>query len=134
MPAAARSGSNLPREARRLWCWWSVIGTPSPRSDPTSTRSTWARWSPSSPADVAAFARQPGPGFDVVVADPPYEVGPDDLRAVLADLHRSGRLRGGADIVIERANRSGDMDWPSPLRGVRSRRYGDTVVHRGTVD
>jgi 16S rRNA (guanine966-N2)-methyltransferase len=85
------------------------------------------------PADVAAFARQPGPAFDVVVADPPYEVGPDDLRAILADLHRSGRLRGGADIVIERANRSGDMDWPSPLRGVRSRRYGDTVVHRGTV-
>jgi 16S rRNA (guanine966-N2)-methyltransferase len=81
------------------------------------------------PSDVAAFARLPGPAFDIVVADPPYAVDADQLTAALADLVRGGRLRPGADLLIERAHRDGELAWPPPLRPVRSRRYGDTVVH-----
>jgi 16S rRNA (guanine966-N2)-methyltransferase len=85
------------------------------------------------PADVSAFARLAGPAFDIVVADPPYGLPADELARVLADLHGAGRLRSGADILIERASRDGEPDWPAPLRAVRSRRYGDTAVHVGCL-
>jgi 16S rRNA (guanine966-N2)-methyltransferase len=81
--------------------------------------------------DVAAYARSTGEAFDVVVADPPYGESGETLRAVLAGLHAAGRLRPAADLVLERAARDGVLDWPEPLTGVRSRRYGDTLVCYG---
>jgi 16S rRNA (guanine966-N2)-methyltransferase len=85
------------------------------------------------PSDVAAFARTVGPAFDIVVADPPYDLATADLAAVLRDLWHSGRLRLAADLMIERAHRHGAFEWPEPLRGIRTRRYGDTVVHVGAA-
>lgn len=85
-------------------------------------------------ADVAAFARLPGRSFDVVVADPPYELASADLLTVLTHLHSAGRVHSGTDTLIERAVRSGEIDWPAPFRAGRSRRYGDTAVHAATVD
>ncbi len=84
-------------------------------------------------SDVAAFVRLPGPAFDVVVADPPYELAIQTLHALVADLFAAGRVHAGTDVLIERAARSGDIVWPEPLRAGRSRRYGDTVVHAATV-
>jgi 16S rRNA (guanine966-N2)-methyltransferase len=83
------------------------------------------------PGDAAAFVRTPGDGFDLVVADPPYAQSADVLRALLSGLHTSGRLRPGADLVVEVSARAGELDWPEPLLGVRARRYGDTLVCYG---
>lgn len=83
------------------------------------------------PGDAAAFARAPGDTFDIVVADPPYGQPRQALREVLADLHAAGRLRPGADLVIEVPSRGGEVDWPEPLLSVRARRYGDTLVCYG---
>lgn len=83
------------------------------------------------PTDAAAFARSPGEAFDIVLADPPYAEPGEALTRVLADLQRAGRLRPGADIVIERSVRDGQIDWPAPLESTRVRRYGDTLVCYG---
>lgn len=85
-------------------------------------------------SDVAAFARLPGSAVDVVVADPPYDLAALAIEALLADLHTSGLVHPGTDVLIERAVRSGDIGWPPPFRTGRSRRYGDTAVHMATVD
>ena len=85
-------------------------------------------------ADVTAVAsltsRLAGP-FDIVVADPPYDVDGAAVTAVLAALVAGGVLATHADLIVERSTRSGELDWPDPLSGVRVKRYGDTLLCYG---
>ncbi|MTD13517.1 methyltransferase [Nakamurella sp. YIM 132087] len=84
------------------------------------------------PASALAFAGGPHPQpYDIVLADPPYDLAGPDLTAVLAALVAAGGCAPGADVVIERSVRSGDLDWPPPLTARREKRYGDTVLHWG---
>ena len=83
-------------------------------------------------ADARTFAASPaGRPFDFVVADPPYDLPTDDLREVFAALAAAGHLGIGADLIVERNKRSGEMRWPEPLVGVRTKRYGDTMLCYG---
>lgn len=68
--------------------------------------------------------------FDVVVADPPYDLPDDHLTAVLMEV--LDHLAPAAVVGIERARRSGPVAWPSDLGDADRRRYGDTVLHRAT--
>ena len=81
--------------------------------------------------DAAAFAGVAGQEFDIVLADPPYDVTNDAVAAVLGALVAGGRLRPHADLVVERPARSGAIVWPAPLVAVKTRRYGDTLVCYG---
>jgi 16S rRNA (guanine966-N2)-methyltransferase len=85
------------------------------------------------PGDVAAFAaRSAGSGqFDVVLADPPYDLTTDALAGVLTGLHRAELLAPHADLVIERGRKSGPPTWPDPLEGIRTKKYGDTLLCYG---
>lgn len=83
-------------------------------------------------ADVRTFASTPaGRRFDYVVADPPYDVPTTELAAIFAALAAGGHLHTGADLIVERSKRSGDMDWPEPLTAVRTKKYGDTRLCYG---
>jgi 16S rRNA (guanine966-N2)-methyltransferase len=66
-----------------------------------------------------------GPGFDVVLLDPPYDS--DVLSLVLPSLADGGALRDEATLVVERS-----LHRPLPevdgLRILETRRYGDTVI------
>jgi len=89
------------------------------------------------PGEVTGFVMRAGYGsetvgtFDIVVADPPYEQATDLLVTMLLALNRSGLLAAHADLVVERSVKAGDQLWPTPLEGVRSRRYGDTLLCYG---
>ena len=80
------------------------------------------------PSPAAAYPAQTGPRFDIVVADPPYDLPNDDLTAILAGLVAHDRLAPGADVVLERSRRTADLAWPVPLAAAKSKRYGDTVL------
>ncbi len=69
-----------------------------------------------------------GSGFDIVVADPPYDLANAEITRMLGDLHARGLLNPYADLIIERARRTADLEWPEPLVGERTKRYGDTVL------
>jgi 16S rRNA (guanine966-N2)-methyltransferase len=69
--------------------------------------------------------------FDVVVADPPYRMGEDELTAVLAALVR--HLAPGAIVTVERGRREPVPTWPPELGEPEARRYGDTTLHRATL-
>jgi 16S rRNA (guanine966-N2)-methyltransferase len=71
-----------------------------------------------------------GPAFGVVVADPPYAVGEDEVSAMLTAL-RGGWLAPGALVVVERATRSGPVPWPDGYAPDRSRRYGEATFWYG---
>ena len=83
------------------------------------------------PGDVAAFPSRATGRFDIVVADPPYDLPEAALLDVLTSLHTAGLLAPNADLVIERGVKSGAPAWPEPLSGVRSKKYGDTLLCYG---
>jgi len=72
---------------------------------------------------------RPG-GYDLVFADPPYEVTDDAVARVLA-LLADGWLAHGALVVVERATRSGPFDWPPGYAEGKSRRYGEATFWYG---
>ena len=84
-------------------------------------------------ADVgrALAGELPGAPFDLVLLDPPYRTGDTELTEVLAAL--VAHLGPGATVVVERARRDGEVVWPADLLPGRSRRYGDTAVHRASA-
>jgi 16S rRNA (guanine966-N2)-methyltransferase len=67
--------------------------------------------------------------YDVVLVDPPYDVPDAEVARWLAAADAHGWLADGAVVVVERDARGGTFAWPEPLRPVRERRYGDTVLH-----
>lgn len=84
------------------------------------------------PAAVAAdraerFVSRPvGEPWDLVLVDPPYDLGEADLAAVLAGL--LGDLGEGAVVVVERSTRAPEPAWPAGLVRFDRRAYGETAV------
>ena len=70
-------------------------------------------------------------GFDVVLADPPYAVPADEVRDVLRSLVAGEWLVPGGVVVVERSSREPGWNWPTPLEGLRERRYGEAVLRYG---
>ncbi|MCY9787806.1 16S rRNA (guanine(966)-N(2))-methyltransferase RsmD [Nocardiopsis sp. EMB25] len=73
-------------------------------------------------------AANPGEPFDLVVADPPYAVGDEEVAGVLADLARNGWLAEDAVVVVERSKRGAEPTWPPGLERDRKRGYGEAVL------
>jgi 16S rRNA (guanine966-N2)-methyltransferase len=71
--------------------------------------------------------------YDLVFADPPYAVTAEAVRRVLA-LLTAGWLADGALVVVERATRSGPLDWPPGYSQGKSRRYGEATFWYGWHD
>jgi 16S rRNA (guanine966-N2)-methyltransferase len=80
------------------------------------------------------LARGPAGGrYDLVFADPPYALGGEEVTAMLSALADRAWLTPGALVVVERATRSGPLDWPDGLVPDRARRYGEATIWYGLV-
>jgi 16S rRNA (guanine966-N2)-methyltransferase len=79
------------------------------------------------------LARGPGDGplRDFVFADPPYLTPAADVRRMLAELRARGWLASDALVVVERATRTGPLDWPPGYAADRSRDYGEATLWYG---
>jgi 16S rRNA (guanine966-N2)-methyltransferase len=80
------------------------------------------------------LARGPAHGgsrYDVVFADPPYALADTAVSQVLSLLTGQGWLAPGALVVVERATRSGPLNWPDGFVPDRSRRYGEATFWYG---
>lgn len=64
--------------------------------------------------------------WDVVLLDPPYDLGEAALTANLELL--PALLREAAVVLVERSNRSPQPTWPAGLTLLRSKRYGDSAL------
>lgn len=74
-------------------------------------------------AVVAAGAQGP---VDLVLADPPYDLGTVEIESVLAGLIAHGWVRTGTVAVVERAAGGARLCWPAGWQPWEPRRYGDT--------
>jgi 16S rRNA (guanine966-N2)-methyltransferase len=79
------------------------------------------------------LARPPdgdGGRYDLAFADPPYAVTGEAVARVLTQLG-NGWLAEDALVVVERATRSGALDWPPGYVAGKSRRYGEATFWYG---
>jgi 16S rRNA (guanine966-N2)-methyltransferase len=63
---------------------------------------------------------------DLVLADPPYDVGATEVEAVLAALSAHGWVRAATVVVVERAAGGAPLTWPDGWIPWPERVYGDT--------
>lgn len=78
-------------------------------------------------ARVLTHLAGPPLAADLVLLDPPYDVGEDDLAEVLVRLG-DGWVAPDGVVVIERSRRSPEPAWPAGMTRTDSRTYGDTQV------
>jgi 16S rRNA (guanine966-N2)-methyltransferase len=64
--------------------------------------------------------------FDLVFLDPPYEFANSDLLNILASLR--DLLSPGATVVIERSDKTGDLDQQDWLEVISDKKFGSTKV------
>lgn len=78
---------------------------------------------------VRPYLQRGGPAVkvDLVFADPPYDIPPDELAQALAALVPA--LASAAVVVVEWSTRAPMPDWPAGLVPVASKDYGETVLH-----
>ncbi len=76
---------------------------------------------------VAALPPEP---YDLVLFDPPYALGSDDVAILLTAIVRAGGLDPGGIVVVERSTRTA-FEWPEGLTGLRDKVYGETRLWYG---
>jgi len=82
------------------------------------------------PSAVARFVGRddrPGAPYDLVICDPPYDLGPPELDAVLSEL-ADGWLAESSTVVLTRGHKSSTGVIPLHWATARQLRYGDSLV------
>lgn len=65
---------------------------------------------------------------DLVLADPPYDVGEPVLAEVLSRMVHGGWLAPGGVLVVERSARSPEPTWPEGIHPEGAKVYGETAL------
>ncbi len=79
---------------------------------------------------VERFIGDGGPAYDLVFADPPYDLDAGTLARQLEAL-ATDRIASGAVVVVERSSRDPVWRWPPPFEALRVRRYGSGTLWYG---
>ena len=82
-------------------------------------------------AALAGAATRP---YEVVFADPPYDVTTGEVETVLTTLATGGWVGDGAVAVVERPTSSVPLTWPRGWSAWPDRRYGDTRLEFGEYE
>ncbi|MQY28138.1 16S rRNA (guanine(966)-N(2))-methyltransferase RsmD [Nocardia aurantia] len=82
----------------------------------------------------SVLATAPADRYDLVFSDPPYALSGDEVAADLSALAGHDWLHPGALIVVERATRSPETQWPADYSAEKPRRYGETRIDIAEFD
>jgi len=77
----------------------------------------------------SVLARPADEPFDLVLADPPYAVDTAKLGVMLTALAEGGWVAGDGLVIVERARRDGEPDWPAGFASLRTMNHGDTAMY-----
>ncbi len=76
-------------------------------------------------------AEPPDAPYDVIFADPPYDVGNAGVEGLLGRLVAHGWLGPEAVVVVERSRRTPPFTWPPEIDPVDERTYGEAALWYG---
>ena len=69
--------------------------------------------------------------FDLIFADPPYAVTARIIETMLASLADQRWVVNGGIVVVERSARDPEPLWPSEIKAMKQRRYGEGCLWYG---
>ena len=69
--------------------------------------------------------------FDIVFADPPYAMAAQLVARLLETLTDERWVVDGGIVVVERAWRDAEPEWPSEMKAIKQRRYGEGCLWYG---
>lgn len=67
--------------------------------------------------------------FDIIFLDPPYEISNKEVEKNLSDLVNNSYVKKSTVVAIERDSKARPLEWPSPLREVKVRKYGAATIY-----
>jgi 16S rRNA (guanine966-N2)-methyltransferase len=86
-------------------------------------------------SSVEQVLRRPSSScYDVVFADPPYDLDSSTLATELEQLVINGWLAASSLVVVERSRRTPDLKWPEAAAGQWSRAYGETTLFFASLE
>jgi len=86
-------------------------------------------------SSVEQVLRRPSSrSYDVVFADPPYDLDTRTLATELEQLVTNGWLAASSLVVVERSRRTPDLMWPETAAGLWSRAYGETTLFFASME
>ena len=74
--------------------------------------------------------------YDIIFMDPPYDFAGVELTTALLQIKVLEFLNDDGVIAVERARKSGSMNWPDGVGGfepIRERNYGPAVIYYGKL-
>jgi len=83
------------------------------------------------PAKTAVARPLPFAPFDLVLADPPYDLDVSELNSILELLVGAGNVSASTVIVLEMSVGELGPSWPKGWEETEERRYGGTVLRFG---
>jgi 16S rRNA (guanine966-N2)-methyltransferase len=78
--------------------------------------------------------KSPAQPFDVVFADPPYELDSPTVSAQIERLVSNAWVGYGSLIILERSRRSPQLVWPDAAAKRWTRAYGETILAFGSLE
>ena len=78
--------------------------------------------------------RPPARDFDVVFADPPYELETAAVSAQLSELVANRWVGPDSLIVVERSRRTPELEWPEVAAKRWTRAYGETTLYFAALE
>lgn len=78
--------------------------------------------------------RPPVRDFDVVFADPPYELETAGVSAQLSELVANRWVGPDSLIVVERSRRTPELEWPEVAAKRWTRAYGETTLYFAALE
>lgn len=75
----------------------------------------------------------PSTTYDIVYLDPPFELSDEELHHDLVNLRVGGFLTDDSLVAVERADKSGSLEWPKGFQPLRSRKYGEAHIYYGKL-
>ena len=79
------------------------------------------------------FLANPNEQYDIIFIDPPYEFSDQAVHELLDLILKSNFIRKGGVIVVERATKGSHINWPAPLKELRTKEYGVATLYYGEM-
>ena len=71
--------------------------------------------------------------YDIIFMDPPYDFSDQAIYEMLDLILKNDYIKAGGVVVIERASKSPEINWPSPLSQLRTKEYGVATLYYGLM-